>query len=60
MTVRFRLWYHACMASGQFRLRVPTELHEALTAEAERQGVSLNTLCVALLAGGIGFKLPAS
>lgn len=46
------------MASGQFRLRVPTELHDALVREAERQGVSLNTLCVALLAGGIRFKLP--
>ena len=39
--------------SGQFRVRLPTELHAALAAEAERQGVSLNTLIVALLAGGI-------
>jgi predicted HicB family RNase H-like nuclease len=28
-----------------------------LAAEAERQGVSLNALLVALLAGGIGWKL---
>jgi predicted HicB family RNase H-like nuclease len=34
------------------------DLHDTLTAEAERQGVSLNTLIVALLAGGVGFKLP--
>jgi hypothetical protein len=27
-----------------------------LTAKAEREGVSLNTLIVALLAGGIGWK----
>ena len=46
------------MASGQLRVRLPVELHEALAAEAERQGVSLNTLIVALLAGGTGFKLP--
>lgn len=43
--------------SGQFRVRVPTELHDQLAAEAKRQGVSLNTLVVALLAGGMGFKL---
>jgi HicB family len=42
--------------SGQFRVRVPVELHAALAAEAERQGVSLNTLIVALLAGGIGWR----
>ena len=44
------------MASGQFRVRLPVELHEALAAEAERQGVSLNTLIVALLSGGLGWK----
>ena len=42
--------------SGQFRVRVPVELHAALAAEAERQGVSLNTLIVALLAGGLGWR----
>lgn len=45
------------MSSGQFRVRLPADLHTALTAEAKTQGVSLNTLVVALLAGGIGFKL---
>jgi HicB family len=44
------------VASGQFRLRLPAALHEALVREAESQGVSLNTLAVALLAGGIGFR----
>lgn len=48
------------MASGQTRIRLPADLHVALIAEAERQGVSLNTLMVALLAGGIGFKLPTA
>ncbi|MGO9955248.1 MAG: toxin-antitoxin system HicB family antitoxin [Solirubrobacteraceae bacterium] len=42
--------------SGQFRVRVPTDLHAALRAEAERQGVSLNTLVVAILAGGVGWR----
>ena len=42
--------------SGQFRVRLPSELHAELVAEAERQGVSLNTLIVGLLAGGIGWK----
>jgi HicB-like protein involved in pilus formation len=44
-------------ASGKFVLRLPMALHVQLTAEAKRQGVSLNQLCLALLAGGIGFKL---
>lgn len=45
------------MASGQLRVRMPPALHEQLTTEAARQGVSLNQLVVSLLAGGIGFKL---
>ena len=36
---------------------MPVALHEALAKEADAQGVSLNTLIVALLAGGLGFKL---
>jgi predicted HicB family RNase H-like nuclease len=42
--------------SGQLRVRLPVELHAALAAEAARQGVSLNTLIVALLAGGVAWK----
>lgn len=42
--------------SGQFRVRLPVELHALLAAEAERQGVSLNMLIVALLAGGMGWR----
>jgi antitoxin HicB len=41
-------------SSGQFRLRVPKGLHAWLTASAEREGVSLNTLAVSLLAEGRG------
>jgi predicted HicB family RNase H-like nuclease len=38
------------------RVRLPVELHAELAAEAKRQDVSLNTLIVALLAGGIGWR----
>lgn len=38
------------IASGSFRLRLPSALHEALVAEAKVQGVSLNQLCLAKLA----------
>lgn len=40
-------------------IRLPVELHEELTRRAAEQGVSLNSLIVALLAGGVGFKLPS-
>jgi predicted HicB family RNase H-like nuclease len=43
--------------SGRLVLRMPPALHGELAAEAGRQGVSLNTLLVALLAGGIGWAL---
>lgn len=42
--------------SGRLNVRLPTDLHAELAIEAARQGVSLNTLIVALLAGGISFK----
>jgi predicted HicB family RNase H-like nuclease len=42
--------------SGRLNVRLPSELHAELAAEAARQGVSLNALIVALLAGGIGWK----
>jgi hypothetical protein len=38
-------------------VRLPRPLHDQLREAAEREGLSLNTLVVALLAGGIGFKL---
>jgi predicted HicB family RNase H-like nuclease len=38
-------------------VRMPPALHEQLAAKAAEQGVSLNQLLVALLAGGIGFTL---
>jgi hypothetical protein len=41
--------------SGREPSEVLSELHAALAAGAEDQGVSLNTLIVTLLAGGIGW-----
>lgn len=38
-------------------VRMPPAMHAQLLARAAEQGVSLNQLCVALLAGGINFKL---
>ena len=38
-------------------VRMPPALHEQLAERAAQQGVSLNQLVVALLAGGIGFTL---
>lgn len=43
--------------SQQIQVRVPPALHATLKAQAAEQGVSLNQLIVALLAGGTGFKL---
>lgn len=34
---------------GKFLLRLPTSLHQELRREAGREGMSLNTLCVAKL-----------
>ena len=40
--------------SGKWLLRTPKSLHRRLAERAEREGVSLNTLAVTLLAQGIG------
>lgn len=40
-------------------VRLPVSLHAHLAALAEREGVSLNTLMVTLLAGGSAFTLDA-
>jgi len=37
--------------SGEFRLRIPPSLHRALSIEAAEQGVSLNRLVSAKVAG---------
>lgn len=44
----------ANQTSGQFRLRAPKSLHARLAARARQEGVSMNTLAVALLAEGLG------
>lgn len=40
--------------SGQFRARLPKNLHRQLAETAEQEGVSLNTLVVDLLGQGVG------
>lgn len=40
--------------SGKFNLRTPKRLHAMLSKAAEAEGVSMNTLAVALLAEGLG------
>jgi predicted HicB family RNase H-like nuclease len=49
--------HYRAVASGKLTLRVPPALHDQLIEQAAQQGVSLNALIVALLAGGVGFKL---
>jgi len=43
-------------ASGKFSLRTPKSLHAKLSRQANVEGVSMNTLAVALLAEGLGRK----
>lgn len=43
-------------ASGKFSLRAPKSLHARLASRAQIEGVSMNTLAVALLAEGLGRK----
>ncbi len=40
--------------SGRFLVRVPPEMHRALAMRAAEEGVSLNRLVSARLAGGLG------
>lgn len=40
--------------SGKFNLRTPKRLHAMLAKASEMEGVSMNTLAVALLAEGLG------
>lgn len=45
---------HLSEHSGQFRLRVPRSLHSWLAAEADRQGVSLNSFVTVVLSEARG------
>jgi len=42
--------------SGKWQLRAPKSLHRRLAERAKREGVSLNTLAVTLLAEGLGTR----
>jgi len=43
--------------AGRFVQRVPKSLHAELIARAKKEGVSLNTLVLTLIAQGLGRKL---
>lgn len=45
--------------SGRFVQRVPRSLHAQLIAQAKAEGVSLNTLIVALVSQGLGSRVGA-
>ena len=45
--------------SGRFVQRVPRSLHAQLIAQARAEGVSLNTLIVALVSQGLGLRADA-
>ncbi len=42
--------------SGKWQMRTPKSLHRSLAERARREGVSLNTLAVTLLAQGLGSR----
>ncbi len=46
--------YSAQQYSGQFRARIPKSMHKELAHRAALDGVSLNSLTIALLAEGLG------
>ena len=39
--------------SGQFKLRIPKSLHRTLAYRSKQEGVSMNQLCVYILAEGV-------
>jgi RNA polymerase sigma-B factor len=46
--------------SGRFLVRMPTSLHEQLSAAAEREHVSLNRFVTDALAASVGYSRPAN
>ena len=47
------------LPSGEFRVRLPRYVHALLARRAEAEGVSQNTLVIALLAQGLASEPPA-
>lgn len=48
----------AALPSGEFRVRLPRYVHALLARRSEAEGVSQNTLVVALLAQGLASEAP--
>jgi antitoxin HicB len=44
--------------SGKWVLRTPKSLHRSLAERARQEGVSLNALAIAMLAQGLGQRMP--
>ena len=44
--------------SGQFRVRLPSGLHQTLADEARREGVSLNHFVSSALSAAVGWRRP--
>ena len=44
--------------SGKWVLHTPKSLHRSLAERARQEGVSLNALAVAMLAQGLGQRMP--
>ena len=42
--------------SGQFKLRIPKQLHKSLAEHSEQEGVSMNQYCVYLLSKNDAFE----
>ena len=53
----YRPRYDGGMSNGKVLIRMPISLHRQLIKQAAEQGVSLNQLCVSLLAGATSFNL---
>ena len=53
--------YNLCLKEAQpsIHVRLPPALHDQLRHAAEDQRMSLNSLVVALLAAGVGWKVEA-
>ena len=42
--------------SGQFKLRIPRDLHRRLAEQSKVEGISMNQYCMYLLASGVAYR----
>jgi antitoxin HicB len=53
-----REWLKSNFEDGQYHLRMPPSLHEALALKSESEDVSLNQFMVTALARAVGYEPP--